>query len=356
MNPISRLIYLWKRREDKEMKMALMFYVCLCIIILTDFAFGYFFYFESKIMFIVNIVCMLINFFIYHLFELNKRSLGVNILLCELLVFLIFATIIMGWDYGFQQYIYGMLCIFFLPFYTQSEYKHKEVHVAGVGFVFISTYYILDYVCNIAKLPPSHDAMIFAPSFIHALNSFVSIAAVSSFCIISSMINNEVNKTLKRKADFDELTSLYNRYGLNELLSERKSENKSFYIAITDIDFFKKINDTYGHNAGDEVLKKLSSKLVELNKHSIVVGRWGGEEFLIIGDSSLGHQEFKMVLENFRSNIEKKAFNVNGKKINVTVSIGIAKFNNKSSIEDNIKEADINLYKAKEIGRNKIVG
>lgn len=356
MNPIARLQYLWHRKEEKENKIALMFYVCLCIIILTDIAFGYFFYYESKIMFVVNLVCMLINFIIYHLFELNKKSLGVNILLCELLVFLIFATIIMGWDYGFQQYIYGMLCIFFLPFYTQREYKHKRIHVAGVGFVFILTYYILDYVCNIAKLPPSHDALIFAPSFIHALNSFVSISAVSSFCIISSMINNEDKKKLKRKADFDELTTLYNRYGLNELLSELMDDKKSFYIAIADLDHFKNVNDTYGHNAGDEVLQTLANKLLELNKHLIKVGRWGGEEFLIVGDPKVSGKNFKRHLDEIREEISKVKFKAGKKKINITVSIGVAKFNHKKGIEDNVNVADNNLYKAKETGRNKVVG
>ena len=356
MNPVSRLLSLWKRKDDNDSKISLMFYTCLCLIITVDVIFGYFFYYESIIMFIINTMCLFFNLFIYYLFEKNKKVLGLYLLLSELLIFLIFATITMGWSYGFQQYIYGMLCIFFLPFYVSENRRYTRIHIAVVGFIFISTYFILDYICNFTSLAPGIEKPIFSVVKIHALNSFVSIAAVSAFCIISSMINSDVTKKLRRKADFDELTSLYNRYGLSELLDEAREKNKYFYIAISDIDYFKKINDTYGHNAGDEVLRKIANKLLNLSKHSIYVGRWGGEEFLIIGDSSLGHQEFKNYLETYRKSLENKPLSIEGRKIKVTVSIGITKFDCKLSNEDNIRNADVNLYKAKETGRNKIIG
>ena len=126
MNPISRLKYLWDRRDDKEMKITLMFYTCLCLIIGVDLVFGYFFFFISKVMFVVNALCLLVNLFIYHLFEQDKRSIGVSILLTELYVFIIFSTLIMGWGYGFQQYIYGILCILSYHFIFMMKKNIKQ--------------------------------------------------------------------------------------------------------------------------------------------------------------------------------------------------------------------------------------
>ncbi len=355
MNPVERFQYLWQRREEKENKISLMFYVCLYLIIIVDFIFGYIFYYESKVMFVVNSACLLCNLFIYHLYEQNKRSMGVYLLLTQLYVFMIIATIVMGWDYGFQQYLYGILCIFFLPFYIPDSFKNKYLRVGFIGILFIITYYILSYICHYTKYSTGLINPIFSVHTIHAINSSVSMAAVSSFCILSSMINNEDKRKLKRKADFDELTTLYNRYGLNEILTEMMDAKKSFYIAIADLDHFKNVNDTYGHNAGDEILQALANKLLELNRNLIKVGRWGGEEFLIVGDSKVGCHEFKHRLNEIREEISKIKFKAGSKKINITVSMGIAKFNPKKTIEDNVKVADGNLYKAKETGRNKIV-
>ena len=356
MNPIARLQYLWRRKEEKENKISLMFYVCLYLIVIVDFIFGYIFYYESKVMLVVNTACLLCNLFIYHLYEQNKRSLGLYLLLTQLYIFMIIATIVMGWDYGFQQYLYGILCIFFLPFYIPDNSKNKSLHIILAGLLFIVTYYILSYICHYTRYSSGLINPTFSVYTIHALNSSISMAAVSAFCILSSMINNEDKRRLKRKADFDELTTLYNRYGLNELLTEMMDAKKSFYIAIADLDYFKNVNDTYGHNAGDEILQALANKFLELNKHLIKVGRWGGEEFLIVGDSKVSGKDFKHRLDEIREEISKIKFKVGKKKINITVSIGVAKFNHKKGIEDNVNAADNNLYKAKETGRNKVVG
>ena len=358
MDPISRLIFLYKKRKDKDAKISLMFYTCLDIILLVDVFYGYFFYHTSKIMYIINTICLFLNIFIYYLFEKNKRLLGVQILLFELHVFLICATLIIGWEYGFHQYIFGMLCIFYLPFYLPERIREGNKSVILNGFVFIITYYILDYICNDTNIAPGISNTIFSSTTIYAVNSFISIAAVSAFCIISSMINVEDNKKLKRKADFDELTQIYNRYGLNQLLEDKINDKnvKSFYVSIADIDFFKKVNDTYGHNCGDLVLQDVASTLKKITKNGVYVGRWGGEEFLIIGEATLTHNEFSSILEKVRKHYEDNYINVYNNKIKITMSFGIGKYSKGKSIERIVKDTDDNLYTAKESGRNRIIG
>ena len=356
MNPISRIIYLWKRKHIREKKMYLMIYICLYLILLVDFFYGYFFYFESKTMFIVNTICMLTNIIVYILYENDKKSAGIYILISELFIFLIIATLVTGWKYGFQQYIFGMICVIFLPFYVPEQFKVRRRNIVFVGISFIIAYYILDYICNYTTLVTGIESTILTYKTIYAINSLISITAVSSFCGIATKLNTEDKRILKRKADYDELTQIYNRYGVNQILENNKYDKKTFYVAITDIDFFKKVNDTYGHNVGDAVLKDVARKLFKNIANKVSVGRWGGEEFLIIADPSLSHSEFKSILENIRKHYEDNPVKVKNENINITLSFGIVKFNPKLSISDNIMMADDNLYKAKETGRNKIVG
>ena len=123
---------------------------------------------------------------------------------------------------------------------------------------------------------------------------------------------------------------------------------------MLDIDFFKKINDTYGHNAGDYVLKTLAKKFIKFSKYGMLVGRWGGEEFLFMS-SSMQKDEFKECLERLRKEIENTSFKFNGKKLKVTVSIGIGKYKSGMTPTSLVRAADDNLYKAKQSGGNIVV-
>ena len=158
----------------------------------------------------------------------------------------------------------------------------------------------------------------------------------------------EHKKELERRAYFDALTKVYNRYGFNKHLNELS--NKKFSLIFCDIDHFKKINDTYGHDIGDLVLKKVASILKENLRKNDIIGRWGGEEFLILlPDTEL--EDAKQVAEKLRKIIEKENFNIPQK---ITCSFGIAEHKENQDIESTIKKADELLYKAKNGGRNKV--
>ena len=251
-----------------------------------------------------------------------------------------------------------MLCIFFLTFYLPGTSKSRIQMDLFVGLLFVVTYFVLGFICNYTDLVPGIESISVYTSHIYALNSFVSMTAVASFCYLSSIINAEDNRRLKRKADYDSLTQIYNRYGLNQIIDEMVINTKigDFYLSIADIDFFKKINDSFGHNVGDEVLKKVSAKLKELTKQGIQVGRWGGEEFLIVSTTQMTKKEFKEALESIRTYFENKTLKIDKDDVNITLSFGVAKYKKGLTSDEIIKEADVNLYKAKTTGRNKIVG
>ena len=159
----------------------------------------------------------------------------------------------------------------------------------------------------------------------------------------------------------DPLTNCYNKsYFLERLPGEfafAKRHDKPLSLAMLDIDRFKKINDSYGHLAGDFVLRKLGNVLQERLRADDVLARYGGEEFALIMRESPKRNALQTA-ERIRKLVETTAFKHEGKKIAVTVSIGVAAWpaDKIDSGQDLVKAADANLYTAKRKGRNKVVG
>ena len=159
---------------------------------------------------------------------------------------------------------------------------------------------------------------------------------------------------LSKIAITDSLTGLYNRNKLNEELNNEYNRairfNQSFGIIIMDIDYFKDINDTFGHQAGDGVLIKIASLLQENTRKVDTVGRWGGEEFFIICPKS-DLDGVINVAESLKSTISKHKFPIVGYK---TASFGVTTYKAGDTIERIISRADAALYKAKKSGRDNV--
>ena len=129
-----------------------------------------------------------------------------------------------------------------------------------------------------------------------------------------------------------------------------KNDNNDFTIIFVDIDNFKLINDKYGHLLGDEILIEFAHTLENNIRANDIVGRWGGEEFIIILDRTTMEQSI-IIAEKLRTFISEKIFKRIG---HLTASFGIADYRNKDTISSLIQRADYSLYKAKEEGKNKI--
>ena len=161
-------------------------------------------------------------------------------------------------------------------------------------------------------------------------------------------------------ATTDPLTSIYNRRYMNEFLAKEaersRRTDRGFAVSITDVDDFKKINDTYGHLSGDIVLKKIVRAMISCTREYDTVGRYGGEEFLIILPE-IDKRTATLVCNRLRRNIEELEIEVmEGEKITVTVSFGIASFQEDGVLpEDLLVKADERLYKAKREGKNLVV-
>jgi len=165
----------------------------------------------------------------------------------------------------------------------------------------------------------------------------------------------EMTKKLKNLATKDTLTQIYNRYKINEYIEEElqraKRYKKEFALLMFDIDHFKVVNDTYGHNVGDDVLKKFTQIIKKNIRKSDKFGRWGGEEFMLLAPEISKEASYELA-EKLRTSIEKYKFTIVG---HITVSIGIVHCHAEASLQQLFKDVDDALYEAKENGRNRVV-
>ena len=164
----------------------------------------------------------------------------------------------------------------------------------------------------------------------------------------------ELFDEIKNKANKDHLTGLYNRRYLfnigNEIYNDCKTNNKVFAIAILDIDNFKRINDTYGHDIGDIALKEVAVILNKNISSNGLISRLGGEEFCICFYNR-NEDEVKELLEYIRKDFEKNIIEIKDIQLKYTISIGCS-FDFGINIDEMIKNADEYLYEAKKDGRN----
>jgi diguanylate cyclase (GGDEF)-like protein len=175
---------------------------------------------------------------------------------------------------------------------------------------------------------------------------------------------------LQKLVFYDELTGVMNRRGFKEEAEKlflavsfvrrgheqerRNPPRMPFSLLFVDLDDFKIINDTYGHEAGDTVLREVASMLENDLRSSDVVGRWGGEEF-VVGLVGADHDIALRVAGNILEGIRKIVFDFDGRKTGVTASIGVATYEDQESLDTLIQEADEAMYEAKKSGKNRVV-
>jgi len=161
----------------------------------------------------------------------------------------------------------------------------------------------------------------------------------------------------KEESKEDFLTKLYNKRALDEYMQVKEAEferyGRNFSVIMFDLDLFKKVNDTYGHDAGDAVLTAFAKILKNEARSVDIVGRFGGEEFMAL----LSETDTKggvVFAEKVRKRVEKSRFMYKGKRIKVTVSSGVSERKKHASLQNAINSSDEYLYQAKQNGRNQV--
>lgn len=343
------------RITDKQKFSVIIFSVALVHCFLT-FVFGYL---KVLPLFVFNIASV-ITYLSSSLLVRKEHLLSVYfITYFEILLHSYVATIFIGWQCGFAQYIIALIPVGYYICYTMKTKLPKMV-LANCSALFATSAFLSCKVLS-GIIKPAYAANITSWELrLYLFNSvctFVFLIVFSMIFISEIRLSHEQlrhqNVILEKLANIDPLTGLYNRRSMQVFLNHAVEADTDFCLAMCDIDDFKKINDTYGHDAGDVVLKDISKIMRQFVEGQGYVCRWGGEEILIL--SNQGMEETRSMVEKIRRSIANHLFDFDEKIIRCSVTIGMAAHKSESSIEDTIGKADNNLYSGKKSGKNRVV-
>lgn len=356
-----------KNKEDKKIKITflLFFKICIFLALIINIMFSILFFIKKiKILGIFNIFSSILYLCLGLYMNKNKSSitLAVIVTFIEVCVHMLLCIYFIGWESGF--FVYPLCMIPAIYFITTNIIK-KDIY----GHISIWSIFIIYQVAKIfadSRIAEYQKDFENISAIIYKFNT-LSACFIISFLVYAFLYEmraiqedlKEKNNILNDMANLDMLTSLNNRRSMNEKLKNEivkfNIENKNFCIAICDIDDFKSINDTYGHDCGDIVLKGMADILINNSKkYDIEVSRWGGEEFLILIRSNL--LEASEICQSILDDIRKYSLEYNNYNIKITMTMGIGEFNlQNNDIEKVLKDADINLYKGKSTIKNCIV-
>lgn len=269
------------------------------------------------------------------------------------------ATYCVGWDSGFQITLVGINILAFYSEYVgrtlqYSTLKGKTiVYGLPLSLLGMACYFLAFYLCATGEPPYPLDPQV--SMWFHAAWSVITFVITIAFLQVLVLLSFHSEEFLARQLAHDKLTALPNRYHLASYLKsaaeERGLEGK--WLAMADIDNFKRINDTYGHNCGDYVLKTLADIIRECEVGEELC-RWGGEEFVLVGNLDEHGQIPYEQLERLRKTIEEHRFWYEEHRLNLTVTIGVARYAEGTSSNEWVNAADKKLYEGKCAGKNRV--
>jgi diguanylate cyclase (GGDEF)-like protein len=260
-----------------------------------------------------------------------------------------------GWGAGAQQLLVTSLI---LAFFNVSEKPvAKVVFCLSIVAVRIAFYV---YSTSHAELYPLSGQ---ARLIFQVFNSLFIYALLGCQCMLFSTNTQDTerqlrlsNEELHKEAGTDPLTQLPNRRAMTNAINSHLSRHSGepFSVAIADIDFFKSVNDTYGHNCGDYTLRTLSAKFREMAEDRYRVCRWGGEEFCFFMPG-LNLDEAGALMHDVCTAVKMMPLSFEGAEFSITITIGVAENDFRSSLQAILEEADRKLYMGKNSGRDQVV-
>lgn len=298
--------------------------------------------------------------------ELSKKGnngTAMSISMCEVVLCSLLSTLCTGMGTGFAVFtIGGVTACFYISFVIRAQ--HKQNALAFIVSVILFLCYMLNYVISIYVDPITPLKSVVWTRVLYVSNHAITFAmiVIFTFLIVWEVRNKAQkieaqNKKLNELALKDPLTHLYNRRSMNDILDSSmeilKTKGKRFSLILADIDNFKHINDTYGHETGDTVLVKISELITECVGNQGSVCRWGGEEILILINASI--ESASTIAERIRYAVEATLIPYENSHFNVTMTLGVIESIPGYKIETLIKQADDRLYYGKRNGKNQVV-
>jgi diguanylate cyclase (GGDEF)-like protein len=275
----------------------------------------------------------------------------------EIIIHAVLAVHFIGWGSGFHYFLIVLTpFIFFWPYWTSKT----KILVSLCLFLLYAS--LFTYARSTIPVHSIADWQVYLTTMVTAFTAFAVFASVALYyqTSVNQVENNlrEANRLLENLARTDPLTALHNRRIIEEKLGDSNigmmDDGKAFSVIMSDIDHFKKLNDTFGHQIGDLVLISVSKILKNATRSGDVVARWGGEEFLILLPGTCG-REAEEVAERMRIAIAQSPIYIDDNEICISMTFGVAECTFEIGINECINRADKALYEGKNSGRNKVV-
>ena len=352
------MMHLKKLKSNDFIRVSTLYKV-LCIICILMHVFLTIFFALTSIfpLTVLNLISILIYISSYLLIK-NKQFSFVTLVCCiEIVLNVMVSSIFLGWDSGFYFYLFGFepLC-FYCKFKTNTT---RFFIVSLIVVFFLSTYMISNSTSKLFIIN-EHPSKV-----LYLMNAFCCFCALSFLSFIytktiiyETNILSQSNKELEVLANTDPLTGLLNRRSMMKALSEIDlkylTQNTKFSLVLIDIDDFKVLNDRFGHECGDIILKNICNLIRETLRQDDLICRWGGEEILILLPKT-EINDAKNVANKMRLKIEDMSYLYKDEEVKATITAGVSCVAEGFSISDLINQADACMYKGKSSGKNCVV-
>ncbi len=256
-------------------------------------------------------------------------------------------------------------CIAFTSYSDKAKFIFMIINSISCAIAFLGIKVvpsaIFSFVKNVQNNAVNFSSAGLIMEIFYIFTSFSLIFVIMLFFI--QQIYQDFGKVQKEKkeldtiASHDPLTGLYNRRKMEQLLQECECQwqgkGQPFVVGMSDIDHFKKFNDTYGHSAGDAVLQRIASVFMTSLRDEDIVSRWGGEEFLFVFHCT--ESEAVPIAERLRRKINETPVKFQDMDLFVSMTFGLSEISEHQSIQELIEQADKNLYEGKNKGRNCVI-
>ncbi len=320
--------------------------------------------FGIKVLMVYNI--FIVAFYIGIILLLAVKDcyeVAILVSFAEIMFHSTFATLLLGFDWGFMLYTISLIPTAFYMCFTLPRIRRALTVAISSSIIVCACYFI-----TLAFYENLGGSMTFESDRYANLMYYNN--TVLAFCfivVVSILFSIEVkymkttlekeNMSLEQEAMFDPLTKLHNRRSMDVILEtqiEKFEETRGdLSLIMADIDDFKVINDTYGHNQGDIVLQEIANVIVSNVREKDAVCRWGGEEMLVLLPVESNIAEH--IAERIRRDVENLDIVANGIRVKVTLTLGVAEYHSGMSVSEFVDKADKRLYYGKNHGKNIVV-
>lgn len=300
-----------------------------------------------------NIFSCVFYFVIYLLSQHGFFRITVISIHLEICLFVSLTCIILGWNYGFPIYLIALSSlVYFCPF--KRKYLPYLFSLCEIALFLLLKIYTVNHY------PQYSLEEKIAPTFYlyNSLCSFVLILYAAFVSRLSAVLTEQTllqsNTELQARVDRDPLTKLSTRPHFTARFLEIIHDDVPVIIVLTDIDNFKNINDTYGHDCGDHILSELSSLIRSKCPESAELCRWGGEEFVLMFQNPSVDAVIELI-EDIRKEIDLYQFRYGNQTLHVTMTFGVSNSTETKLLNELIKIADHRMYLGKRSGKNTVI-